>query len=210
MIEALPRANYELLIEMRYRWYNNRESGHALVRNPPAATEQQCAAENTDQYPGNPPNGDGIDADEDADTTRPACAFYIEPGETRYSNWAEVRVSVTGPLTGVPDVSMEIDPYTGLVAATADLLLVAWAVEPDGIGPLAHTLTVFAWLILATVVAAGSLRGHRNEDRQRIPGHLPVAGHLGWTGAVHVAHDFRGRWPTCPWPACYWWAGPWR
>ena len=154
-IEALPRANYELLIEMRYRWYNNRESGHELIKNPPAATEQQCAAENTDEYPGNPPNGDGIDADEDADTTRPGCAFYIEPTETRYSNWAEVRVSVTGPLTGVPDVSMDIDPYTGLVAATADLLLVM-GVEPDGIGPLSHTLTIIGWLILATAVAAAA------------------------------------------------------
>ena len=160
-IRGLPRSNYELLLEFRYRWYNpDSASDHILVKNPPSANDDECAEENEDEFDNNNvPLGDDrddrIDASEDADTTRPGCAFYVDPGETRFSNWAEVRVNLTGPLTGVPDASIEIEPYTGLVAATADLLLVM-GVEPDGIGPLSHTLTVFGWLILATAVAAGA------------------------------------------------------
>ena len=166
IIRNLPRANYELLLEFRYYWYNNQPPNaqneslpHVLIKNPPDADDGECAEDNTDEFPGNDPlrspPGDNIDATEDSDTESEGCAFYLSPGESRYSDWAEVRVNLTGPLQGVPDASIEIEPYTGLVAATADLLLVM-GVEPDGIGPLSHTLTVFGWLILATAVAAGA------------------------------------------------------
>ena len=160
-IRGLPRANYELLLELRYRWYHPSDATeHALIKNPPGVSDDVCADENVDQFNNdNKPLGDdrddSIDASEDADTTRPGCAFYIDPGETRYSNWAELRVNLTGPLTGVADATMEIKPYAGLVAGVADLLIVA-GMETDGVGPMARTLTIFGWLILATAVGAGA------------------------------------------------------
>ena len=154
-IKGLQRGNYDLQVDLRYRWYNSQDpthasSQHVLIRNPPGVTDEVCASENTDEYP-----NDGIKATENADTTQIGCAFYLEPGEERYSAWVRTRVALTGPLLPVQDRTIVIEePYSGFVSAVADMLLVA-GMDIDGVGPLARTLAMFFWFIIASVAAAG-------------------------------------------------------
>ena len=158
VVHGLPRENYSLTLEARYHWYNTQDpsdsnSSHVLIKNPP--DNDTCASENTDEYTSALGNDDGIDATEDADTTRSGCAFYVNPGESRYSQWIGVQINIAGVLTSVPNApTPDTDDYDydGLSSAIAELLLVAGA-TPDDVAPLAKTIAILLWLLFASGVA---------------------------------------------------------
>ena len=161
VIQGLPRENYNLTLEARYHWYNTQDpsdsnSSHVLIRNPPS--NDTCAPENNDGYTSALGNDDGIDATANADTARFGCAFYVNPGESRYSQWIGVQINIAGPLTTVPipggatTGEVEDYDYDGLSSAIAELLLVAGA-TPDDVAPLAKTIAILIWLLFASGVA---------------------------------------------------------
>ena len=165
IIKGLPRENYNLTLEARYHWYNTQDpsdpnSNHVLIKNPP--NNGACAAENTDEYTSTLGNDDSIDATADADTTQPRCAFYVNPGESRYSQWVGVQINIAGLLTAVPipgdattdattDAVEDYD-YDGLSSAIAELFLVMGA-NPDDVAPLAKTIAILIWLLFASGIA---------------------------------------------------------
>ena len=150
-VRGIPRANYDLTIEVRYRWYNTQTSGNIIIKNPPSS-DDTCEEDDLDDS--SDLDGDGDDEnDEDMDIETPNCAFVLMPNDEKYSAWASTQVSVVGPLSGVPDHSPEQQSYTGLVSTVAGMLLTS-GVEPNDVGALARNLTIMGWFILATGVGA--------------------------------------------------------
>ena len=155
-IEGLPRDSYNLELEMRYQWYNNQDpddadSEHILIRNPPGVGADVCDDTNDDEFTSGLGNDDSIDATEDADTVTPGCAFYLEPGRSRYSQWASVRTNIVGSTVGVgePEGAPEVVTHAeGLPGMMADLMVVMGA-DSGTVGPLARTFTVMLWLVLS-------------------------------------------------------------
>ena len=161
-ISGLPRDSYNLELEMRYQWYNNQDpesasSQHILIRNPPGVDDSVCDEANTDEFTSGLSNDDSIDATEDADTQTPGCAFYLDPGRSRYSQWASVRTNIVGSTVGVgtPEGAPHVMTYmTGLPGIMADLMVVMGS-NPAEVGPLARTFTVMLWLVVSVGAAFG-------------------------------------------------------
>ena len=158
VVQGLPRENYNLTLEARYHWYNTQDpsdpsSSHILIKNPP--NNDACASKSTDEYTTALGNDDSIDATADADTAQSGCAFYVNPGESRYSQWIGVQINIAGILASVPNATADIVEdydYDGLSSAIAELLLVAGA-TPDDVAPLAKTIAILIWLLFASGVA---------------------------------------------------------
>ena len=153
-ISGLPRDSYNLELEIRYQWYNNQDpdegdSKHVLIRNPPGAASNVCDDTNNDEFTSRLGNDDGIDATENADTDTPGCAFYLDPGTSRYSQWASVRTNIVGAAVGVEEPDHPpLATQDGLSGTIADILVVAGA-DAMTVGPLARTFTVLGWFVLS-------------------------------------------------------------
>ena len=160
VIEGLPRENYNLTVGLRYLWYNQDDANHILIKNPPGVPDSVCESENDDEFTSALGNDDDIDATEDADTQTPGCAFYLDPGATRHSRWAEATINIVGLLQDVP-VPGDIEPVrhmSGLPGAVAEFMIVMGS-DPATVGPTARTMTIMGWMALALVVGIGVYAG---------------------------------------------------
>ena len=143
VISSIPRANYGIEIELRYKWINDSNSV-VVVSNPPTGTASKCR--DTDAI-----TGDDLEG-EDLDTI--GCAFVIAIGGEKVSAWSEIfRINVTSSLSPVPDTSPSTRPQYGFTGIIAEGMLVV-GVNPETVGSLAKTFTVITWLGMATGVAA--------------------------------------------------------
>ena len=167
-IEGIPRANYSLSLEFRYRWIN-RTGAQVTIGNPPGIEESQC-----------------VDGGVGTDLDSPGCAFELADDASRYSGWSEIEtVTIPGRLSPVDDVTIPLPERAGwgLRAFVGDMMVVA-GVSPENAGTLSgdnHGRRVAGG---GNADCSIVLFRHRRGDGQLVHCHVRVADTLGGAGAV--------------------------
>ena len=135
-IKGLPKANYSLAVQLRYKWFNPLSGSDVNVSNPPGTSrceEWRWWLKTLDTI---------------------GCAFTLEPGDIRVSPWSRsTGVNITALLSPILDASKPITSQGGVRATVAEMLITG-GVNPDDAGGLSQTLTTVLWLVLATVSGA--------------------------------------------------------